>query len=197
MFTLPTTPTVSTTASVLAASAASAASSAADSTESTAAVAKKAVLNANIAAVCAMEAINKAAAAEASRRKAMAMVTSIRHAKAAAMAASAVAINAVSKKGFIETALSLEKQARGMEALIEEQVNKEVDAANHDSIRLHAVAKTYTAAATDAAMAAKMRFRTSTVLRYEVLDEATDPGFVYYPRPTSMPQAHESCSTVD
>ncbi len=37
------------------------------------------------------------------------MVKSLRHAKAVAMAASAVAMNAASKKGFIETAVSLEK----------------------------------------------------------------------------------------
>ena len=62
-----------------------------------------------MAAICAMEATNKAAAAEASSLKAVAMVKSLRHAKAVAMAASAVAINAASKKGFIETAVSLEK----------------------------------------------------------------------------------------
>ena len=45
----------------------------------------------------------------ASKPASRAMVKSLRHAKAVAMAASAVAINAASKKGFIETAVSLEK----------------------------------------------------------------------------------------
>ncbi len=102
----------STPAAVSAASAASADSTAAK-------VAKDAVLNANIAFICAMEASNKAAATEASRGKALSLVKSLRSAKTAAMAAAAVAINTTSKKGFIETAVSLEKQARGMEAMIE------------------------------------------------------------------------------
>jgi hypothetical protein len=135
------------------------------------------------------------------------MVKSLRHAKAVAMAASAVAINAASKKGFIETAVSLEKQARGIEALIEEQVSKAVEAVHEDAKKLQAVAKAYAAAAAEAAAAAKMRFRTSTVLRYEVLEDAADPGFV--PSPSSIEvfrsfdssptasSAAMSCSSVD
>ena len=126
------------------------------------------------------------------------------------MAASAVAINAASKKGFIETAVSLEKQARGMEALIEEQVTKEVEATKEDAKRLQAVAKAYAAAAAEAAAAAKPAkrgLRTSTVLRYEVLEDAADPGFVSSPSsiaafrsfnssPTAS-SASMSCSSVD
>ena len=119
MFTPPTTP------SAASASTAVSVASATVSTDTTAAkVAKDAVLNANIASICAMEAYNKAAATEASRGKALSLVKSLRRAKTAAMAAAAVSINAASKKGFVETAVSLEKQARGMEALIEEQVAK-------------------------------------------------------------------------
>ena len=105
------------------------------------------------------------------------------------MAAAAVSINAASKKGFVETAVSLEKQARGMEALIEEQVAKEVTSANEDCIKLKAVAMAYAAAAAEAASAAKMRLRTSTILRYEVLDDAIDPGFV------ALPPKFASCSS--
>ncbi len=54
---------------------------------------------------------------EASRGKALSLVKSLRSARTEAMAAAAVAINAASKKGFIETAVSLEKQARGMSTL--------------------------------------------------------------------------------
>ncbi len=82
------------------------------------------------------------------------MVKSLRYAKAVAMAASAVAINTASKKGFIETAVSLEKQARGIEALIEEQVSKAVEAVHEDAKRLQAVAKAYAAAAAETAAAA-------------------------------------------
>jgi len=71
------------------------------------------------------------------------MVKSLRHAKAVAMAAS-----------FIETAVSLEKQARGIEALIEEQVSKAVEAVHEDAKKLQAVAKAYAAAAAEAAAAA-------------------------------------------
>ena len=68
-----------------------------------------------------------------------------------------------------------------MEALIEEQVAKEVTSANEDCIKLKAVAMAYAAAAAEAASAAKMRLRTSTILRYEILDDTIDPGFVALP----------------
>ena len=175
------------------ASTASAASSAstASSASATAKLAKDAVLNANFASICAMEAFNKAAATEASRGKALSLVKSIRRAKTAAMAAAAAAVNAASKKGFVETAVSLEKQARAMEALIEEQVAKEVTSANEDCVKLKAVAT-----------AAKMRLRASTILRYEVLEDAVDPGFVARPKFTSCSSSittasGSDCSSVD
>ena len=46
-----------------------------------------------------------------------------------------------------------------MEALIEEQVAKEVTSANEDCVKLKAVALAYAAAAAEAATAAKMRLR--------------------------------------
>ena len=186
------------------ASTASAASSAstASSASATAKLAKDAVLNANFASICAMEAFNKAAATEASRGKALSLVKSIRRAKTAAMAAAAAAVNAASKKGFVETAVSLEKQARAMEALIEEQVAKEVTSANEDCVKLKAVALAYAAAAAEAATAAKMRLRASTILRYEVLEDAVDPGFVARPKFTSCSSSittasGSDCSSVD
>jgi hypothetical protein len=152
-----------------------------------------------------MEAYNKAAATEASRDKALSLVKSIRRAKTAAMAAAAVAINAASKKGFIETAVSLENQARGMEALIEEQITNEVNSAHEDTMKLKAVAMAYAAAAAEAASAAKMRLRASTILRYEVLEDAVDPGFVARPcfascsssMTTASRGAGSDCSSVD
>ena len=91
--------------------------------------------------------------------------------------------------------------------MIEEQVSKAVEAAHEDAKRLQAVAKAYAAAAAETAAAAKMRFRASTVLRYEVLEDAADPGFVSSPSsieafrsfdssPTAS-SASMSCSSVD
>ena len=93
--------------------------------------------------------------------------------------------------------------------MIEEQVSKAVEAAHEDAKRLQAVAKAYAAAAAETAAAAKMRFRTSTVLRYEVFEDAADPGFVSSPTsiaalrsfnsspPASPASMCASCSSVD
>ena len=143
-----------------------------------------------------MEAANKAAATEASRGKALSLVKSLRRAKTAAMAAAAVAINASSKKGFIETAVSLEKQARGMEAMIDDQIAKEVNSAHEDCVKLKAVAMAYAAAAAEAASAAKMRLRASTILRYEVLDDTIDPGFIARPKAAVFTSCSSSITTV-
>jgi hypothetical protein len=95
----------------------------------------------------------------------MSLVKSLRRAKTAAMAAAAVAINAASKKGFIESAVPATREApakrgreAGLEALIEEQVAKA--SANEDCIKLKAVAMAYAAAAPRSGAAAKMRLRT-------------------------------------
>ena len=125
-----------------------------------------------------------------------ALVKSIRRAKTAAMAAAAAAVNAASKSGFVETAVSLEKQARAMEALIEEQVAKEVTSANEDCIKLKAVAMAYAAAASEAAAAAKMRLRASTILRYEVLEDTIDPGFIARPKAAVFTSCSSSITTV-
>ena len=94
--------------------------------------------------------------------------------------------------------------------MIEEQVSKAVEAVHEDAKKLQAVAKAYAAAAAEAAAAAKPAkrgLRTSTVLRYEVLEDAADPGFV--PSPSSIEafrsfnsspaasSASMSCSSVD
>jgi hypothetical protein len=54
----------------------------------------------------------------------------------------------------------------------------------------------YAAAAADAAAAAKMRLRASTIMRYEVLEDAIDPGFVARPKAAVFASCSSSMTTV-
>ena len=83
-----------------------------------------------------------------------------------------------------------------MEALVEEQITNEVNSAHEDTMKLKAVAMAYAAAAAEAASAAKMRLRASTILRYEVLEDTIDPGFVARPLAACFASCSSSMTTA-